>query len=129
LLAIDNLSDSDAARFIFDESHYAQTTGRVKPRAVEPSRHDNSTSVFLTDGLAEPDIWKLGDDHVVPLRGKPILARANLTRADITEAGLSLHIDNTPPRHANIRGWPTEKDQRKLRAQELASFATLTLRT
>ncbi len=37
--------------------------------------------------------------------------------------------NESPPRHADILGWPKEKDAQKLIAQELAAESTLVLRT
>jgi hypothetical protein len=42
------------------------------------------------------------------------------------EVGLTVEPDPTHhPRHANIIGWPEDKDQRTAKAQRLAAAATL----
>ena len=121
------LADEPLVRYLFDSSHFAAQIGRVKPRALEP-HFSGTTSVFMTQGLDNEEIWALADREVTPMRGKSAIARADLQASHIQRVGLALQPDETPPRHANIVGWPTEKDQIKLRAQELAALASLVLR-
>jgi len=100
----------------------------VKPRALEPSRHDNSTSVFRTVGIAEDEIWVLGRLVVESASDRLILARADLVVANANQLGLRVERSEPPPRHANITGWPEEKDKRISLAQQLAAKAELVIR-
>ncbi len=43
---------------------------------------------------------------------------------DVASVGLRLVADDNPPRHADIAGWPTEKDATMSAAQQLASSST-----
>lgn len=45
----------------------------------------------------------------------------------VVDVGLQVVPDNTPRRHANITGWPTEKSKKMSLAQELAAAASLVL--
>jgi hypothetical protein len=83
--------------------------------------------------LHEAVIWQLGIDHVEPTRGKPVLARADISVGNIEdvgkELGFSLRLDanDDPPRHAAIVGWP-EKSLAKALCLELAARARLVAR-
>lgn len=98
----------------------------MKPRAFQPARN-NKTSVFRIIDLAEEEVWRLADEHAAGDRGKAE-ARAMLLVHQVTKAGLRVEPDNIPPRHANLTGWPTAKDEWKSVAQELAAEATLRVR-
>jgi hypothetical protein len=106
---------------------------RVKWKAFEPSPRDNTTSVFRVRGLSDHGIWSLAATHVEPTRKKRVFGRAEITVSQIREAGtelgtvLSVDVDDTPPRHAAIVGWP-EKSQAKALCQELAARAKLITR-
>jgi hypothetical protein len=120
------LADEEStSRFILDKRHFNISEQRVKAKALEPGPLDHCTSVFRTIGLDEPSIWQLGDTHVATPRKKVILARADLTVAQIRSVGLEVEPDNDPARHALIRGWPSEKPAWRSRAQELAAIASL----
>ncbi len=108
-------------------SHFNRTKGIVKKNAYMPAR-DGETSTFRTEGLAAPQIWAIGDEFVAASLRKPILGRGETTVAEVTAVGLSVNPDNDPPRHAGIRGWPEEKHEKMVLAQELAKVATLRLR-
>jgi hypothetical protein len=115
-------------RFIFARSQYSAESGRVKPRALEPSPADNATSVFRTLGLDEISPWALARLYVEQGRERAALARADLTVSAVDRFGLSLVAVEPPPRHANIVGWPEEKSARMSVAQQLAATARLVLR-
>ena len=99
----------------------------MKPRAFQPAPKDHKTSVFRTVDLAEEEVWRLADEHAAGDRGKAE-ARAVLLVRQVTDAGLRVEPDDIPPRHANLAGWPTAKDEWKSIAQELAADATLRVR-
>jgi hypothetical protein len=88
-----------------------------------PNR-ESETSVFrISDTIAE-DIWTIGERYVAPSRG-PILGRADLYASTVIENGLQVDPQEPPEKHANIIGWPNEKSEQKLIAQELAAKAQL----
>ncbi|HEY5061477.1 MAG TPA: hypothetical protein VII52_08060 [Gemmatimonadaceae bacterium] len=51
-----------------------------------------------------------------------------LVPADVRSSRLDLEIDNDPPRHAAIIGWPAEKSEIKALAQLLAAKASVARR-
>ena len=83
-------------------------------------------SVYRSSELREHAIWELGNDKVAIPRQKPLVGRADLLAADVSDADRDLRIEPDPiphPRHANISGWPTQKDKQKLIAIKLAGKA------
>jgi len=114
-------------RFVF-EGRYLYPNGAAKWKVFEPSRLDNSTSVFIIDELSEEDIWLLAPTR----RDLSAVAHAALTPADIRSTSLELEVDNDPPRHAAITGWPDDwtedKSKTMILAKELAARAIVTRR-
>lgn len=86
---------------------------------------NGNTSVFQINGLSEVEVWSLGATAGGG-RGIP-RARADILITDIESLQLTVSKDDSPPRHANIGNWPDSKDERMLKAQELAKKATLKL--
>jgi hypothetical protein len=124
---IPTLADDDPlARFILSRHHFAATKNRVKPEAFLPPPDGIATSVFTIRSLPEAAVWELAQ-ACVAMPGRTVHARADVRVRDVTDVSLEVVLDNTPPRHANIAGWPAEKSARKLRAEELAARATLKL--
>lgn len=113
-----------AARFTRDR-HFS--SNGIKWKFFEPSRIDNATSVFVVDDLKETEIWSLGDTYAA-LDGRSPIARADIAPTSIEEVGLRFEIDNSPPRHAAITGWPTDKELVRLRAMDIARKAKLVVR-
>ena len=114
------------ARYLLQKTHYSALNSRVKPGAFLPNR-ERQTSVFLIRGLSEQEIWQIGEEHVSGPLDKRLRARADVIVSTVEEQGLRVDLDNIPPRHANIIGWPEEKSAQKLIALELASRASLVL--
>jgi hypothetical protein len=112
------------SRYIFSSSHFSAQNNRVKHNAFMPS--SGETSVFRTRGLAEAGIWAIGED-LSTQRNQQLHARGDLLTSDVLSLSLAVEPSEPPPRHANITGWPHEKDLIKLRAMELAGKATLRL--
>ena len=77
--------------------------------------------MFRIDNLGKAQIWQLAQSYVVP-EGRNIHGRADLTFVDIerTDSPLWIDLDDVPPRHGNVLGWPEDKDEQLGVAQELA---------
>ena len=58
---------------------------------------------------------------------KTLHGRADIQLDSFLDADLQIEPDNEPPRHANIIGWPDEKEKQKSIAQELAARSSLIL--
>ena len=117
--------DEVVTRYLLSSSHYSVNNSRVKPRALEPSPSDQSTSVFRVNGLGEDEIWDMGTRLVVGQRAEQLHARADISVSDVLNLSLSTRPDEPPVRHALIYGWSNEKHARMAKAQELAATASL----
>lgn len=97
--------DGALARFAVRSGQITATL--VKPKLLEPNRQ-LELSVFRVDGLGQEAIQEIGVDVV---RRRPDANRlygwAELDEAAVQLVSLTVDDDNTPPRHANIIGWPT----------------------
>ena len=113
------------SRFIFSSGHFSTQHNRVKHNAFMPVPNDG-TSVFRTSSLSEPEVWSIGQ-AISTQRDQQLHARGDLFARQIFALSLGLEPSEPPPRHANITGWPQEKDKVKLKAMEVAAQATLRL--
>jgi len=80
------------------------------------------------DGLQEQEIWQVGD-LIGKERAKNALARGDLSKSSVLKVGLT--VDLTPglhDLHADVSGWPTDKDEQKSIALELCAKSKLCLR-
>lgn len=119
--------DENLSRFILNKNHFSILHKRVKYAAFLPATN-GETSVFRTSKLTDKEIWATGDKEVAQKRNKSLLGRADISAVHAFNNKLKVIPDDTPPRHANITGWPYEKSEQKLIAMELAGEASLHLR-
>ena len=129
------VSDSERlSRFIFDDSAFTASTGRINFREFLPpkkGKHKDEFSVMRTEKLADPAVWTLGDETLAERDGRSIRARGDFDASVVrsSRAGdwrLDVQPSVPPPRHAHILGWPpvSEVDARKSRAAIAARRAT-----
>lgn len=119
------------ARFLTSKSHFSREKNRVKPAAFMPPA-DLKLSGYDVVTLDESSIWRLGELRVSGPQKKTLYGRGDVSVAvacQVGQAALDVVLDNDPPRHASICGWPSEKHERKSLALELAAEANLTLRS
>lgn len=109
-------------RFIRSGKHVTESKGRVKHQAFMPP-DDKKLSVFHIEHMNNRTIWKLADNHLG--HTKRIRFRADISAGVVGTVGLKVVCDDEPEHHAEIVGWPDEKEKRKLRAMELAAQAEL----
>lgn len=84
--------------------------------------------MFWIDRLEEPNIWNLGD-FAGKNRGKPAVARVDVSSHSVSEINLTVEADPEPhPRHVNIGPWPEAKDEQKAVALELCVKSRLAVR-
>jgi len=114
------------SRFVFSSSHFSST--KVKYPVFMPSSAGEA-SILRIDNLSEEQIQKIDAEFISGRRGKKSLARAEVFISDIYKVGLivSADIENTHPRHANIKGFASEKSFQKQQALELANKSHLVL--
>jgi hypothetical protein len=115
------------SRFIFDKRHFS-----ISKRVPKASAFNDPTlrpSAFWIDELLDGDIWKIGDTVAGVSRNRPAIARADFNKSDVSVLKLTIEPDATPhPRHVELCGWPTEKDERIALALELCVRSQLRLR-
>lgn len=109
------------ARYAVEKSYF-RADGSVRHNAFMPAT-DKKTSVFRVSSLTDTEIWNIGNTHVVPRRGKPLLGRAEIVAKHVFDNDLEVEVGEPPPLHANITGWSDEQSERRLVAQELAARA------
>lgn len=112
-------SDERLSKFLNERGKFSATA--IKRRVMEPLADGNS-SVFVTTGMVEPEVWQHADAHY-----GPAIARGDLTVQDVVEVAsetsteLRVVWDVPPPLHANITGFPNEKERVMEVAQLLAN--------
>lgn len=109
------------SRFVLYHSHVKSSDSTVRYAAFLPK--DGQTSVFRVSGIADSDIWDIGNDEVAFKRNLPLVGRADISVAAVLNSGLQVAPHEPPPRHANIVNWPEEKSAQRLKAMELAAEA------
>ena len=112
-------------RYLTHRNQFSSENNRVKHNVFMPP-HDLKLSVFRIHGLAIEDIWKIGKKAIRKSK-RTLRGRADIRTLAVTTSGLSIDPDNKPRRHANVIGWPPEKEEQKSIALELANRATLVL--
>ena len=117
----------DFTRFIFTDSHFAATTGRVKPPALMPlfssAKNRYETSTHRIRELASDQIWQLGYSHVENAQQRRNIKARGTGRFELaTSQGLALDVNGPPyPRHVDIIGWSeSDKSMRLMQATEIA---------
>lgn len=116
----------DLTKYIFNKSQFSSSNKRVKYSVFIPPSN-RRLSVFRVVGLSENEVWEIGN-AVGTERELTLLARADFKVSSVTKIGLEIDVDDIPPRHANIVGWPEEDSAIKLKALELAERAQLHLK-
>lgn len=122
-------------RYLPSKSRYSIDKMLVKPAAFLPPP-DLQLSCFRVDDLEQATIWSLADNNnVVTSSGRPVEARADFNMLAVDEIAresqlpLRADLDDVPPRHVSIVGWPADKDAQMIGAQGLSRRASLKLRT
>ena len=114
-------AEGTLARFALENGRLAESV--VKPKLFEPNRH-LALSVFHAGGIGCHEIIDLG---MAVTASHPTARRlhgwAEIEEGAVTNTGLRVDYDDSPPRHANIVGWPADRGARKGVAIALASAA------
>ncbi|MCD6177557.1 MAG: hypothetical protein J7K29_06945 [Candidatus Cloacimonetes bacterium] len=115
------------SRYITSKKHFSKQNNYVKSAAFMPNRNQK-LSVFCIDELVEEEIWEIGYNNISIPTSKEIYARANIEAEDILTTILEIDNNNTPLRHADIIGWPSEKEDQKGIALELSRKSALVIK-
>lgn len=83
---------------------------------------DGARSVFRISKLPDSEIWSLGLEKVARVRNLPLLGRFDVSAGLVYDQKLNFNADaDRQSRHANIVGWPPEKEKQQSIAQILAA--------
>ena len=108
--------DEKVTRFICSSKQFASGSGTVNFRAFMPPKDkENPTlytaelSVCLISGLSDDEVWQIGIENVQSA-ARSLRARADLSGADVSKAGLKVVHDPQPyEQHANLTPFPADK--------------------
>ncbi len=128
LPSIVNPSES-LGRYLTQKNHFFHRDKAVRSLAFMPPP-DLRLSVFRIDGLKLDGVWTIGQKEVINNMPEPrtLYGMADIKASKVRASDLEIEPSNTPPRHADICGWPEEKEKRKIIALELAAEAKLVLK-
>jgi hypothetical protein len=100
-----------------------RSNGTVRHSAFMPAS-DGARSVFRILGLSDSETWNLGLEKVARVRNKPLLGRFDVNADLVYDQKLGFNADaDRRSRHADIVGWPPEKEKQQSIAQILAAEA------
>ena len=115
-------SAGELARFAYESNKISAS--RAHRKLFEPNKK-NELSVGEVNGLNDSDIQQLGKDYAaLQATPKPLYGWAEINESAVKELGLEVVPDTPPIRHANIVNWPTERQVRKTKTQQLANAST-----
>ena len=85
------------------------------------------TSTFRIAGLINSQVWALGYEHVENPAQSRIVKASGIGKFElVTSQGLALDVNGEPyPRHVDIVNWPESRDDRLMRATEIADSLVL----
>jgi hypothetical protein len=91
----------------------------------ESNRYETST--YRVAGLSSAQIWQLGYSYVENSdAGRIIKARGTGSFELVRAEGLTLDVNGDPyPIHVDVIGWPESKDERLMKATEIANQLSL----
>jgi hypothetical protein len=112
------------ARFFHQRNHFSPQKKLVHRKAFIPSK-ELTTSVFHIVGMPQDEVAEAGTEFVKEGHGTPCYGWARFLAAAVDPVGLRIDYNNVPPRHADLIGWPKEKEEQISIAQELAARSTL----
>ena len=91
----------------------------------ESNRYETST--YRVAGLSSSQIWQLGYSYVENAdAGRSVKARGTGSFDLVTTQELTLDVNGDPfPVHVDVIGWPASKDERLMKATEIANRLVL----
>ncbi len=113
-------------RFLYSRQKDVRPDNTIRPERLYPFRHvELSVSVLGTRSVAE--IWDAGDKVGAAMANPvgPCIGRADLLAKGFYDQSLSVVRTKSDhdPGHADVRGWPPEKEAQKQIALEIIRLA------
>jgi hypothetical protein len=105
-------------------SDYIRQDRTIKPNAFMPQKDSLELSVTRHISLTENDLWNIGRE-IIRYSERTLYGRADVETGHAIAQKLSVMPQPVPnnPNHANIIGWPIEKNAQKMCALEIANAA------
>ena len=122
---IDSVSSNELlARYITSSKWFRRQDQTVKQDAFIPPESPLELSVTRHLNLPENDIWSIGR-RIATSISRTLHGRADVETSHVLAQSLNVVPQPVPdnPNHANIVGWSSDKDVRKMRALEIARVA------
>ena len=113
-------SDVQLTRFAYDSKRIL-VSGRVKARTFKPNDR-RETSVFLLEGFSPPK--RLAHERLHGRPDKKPKGYAITTTNIVRNIDLRTVYTMQPPKHAAIRGWPSDQELELQKTMELAADAS-----
>lgn len=112
------------ARYVMQSSHFRNSDLTVKPNLFIPHPYQE-LSVTRHRDATESEIWAVGEDVAIQ-QGRTLYGRTDITAQNCTVDSLKVAARPFPnnPNHADIEGWPSDKQDQKAIALQLAASAT-----
>ena len=112
------------ARYITFSKYIRKDQTLRQDAFIPPLKFPLELSVTRHLNLSENDIWDIGKT-VAAGKECNLHGRADVEASHVTAQSLNVVPHPVPnnPNHANIVGWPLDKDVRKMRALEIARVA------
>ena len=106
---------------ISNKKNYCRVSkNEVKPKAFKPNSN-GETSIFVTSGLSENDIWSMGEEHLCD--ANKVYGRADVVANVVIDLKkIKIDYNDNPEYHANLN-WPEDKEEIQEMAQVLAANA------
>lgn len=122
---IDSVASNELlARYITASKWFRKQDQTVKQDAFIPPESPLELSVTRHLSLPENDIWNIGRKIATSI-SRTLHGRADVETSHVLAQSLNVVPQPVPdnPNHANIVGWASDKDVRKMRALEIARVA------
>ena len=114
------------ARFIVSSRWYRSDL-TIKQDAFIP-HPSGKLSVTRHSGISKNEIWDIGKE-VATKRQATLHGRTDIKSGNCKKTGLDVILDEPPKNHVHIQNWPSEKSAIKMKALELAKFASKLVKT
>jgi hypothetical protein len=118
------LPSETVSRYLF-EGNIRSSDNTIRHSAFIPPS-SLKLSVFRIYDLADNDIWNLAVEKVEPYRKEAgtVIGRGDLLVSTVIQENLRVIPDSAPSRHADVCGWPDDRDERVTIAKVLAAKAS-----
>jgi hypothetical protein len=113
-------------RYLFQSGHASPSKAEIKRQGVKALYVEENLryelSVFSTDGMSEPEIVDLGQNHVG--KGRTDTLKYTFTFPEEIITSIDLKLDNDKlghDKHCNVLAWPKTEEDKLEKEKELAA--------